>query len=111
MKKSPMLVALVTTLFVVATAPTSLAADGKEVSIQGEGKCAKCELKKTDSCQNVIEVTKDGKKETYFLVQNDVSKKFHSNLCQATAKVKATGTVKEVDGKKEMTVSKIELDK
>jgi len=82
-----------------------------EETITGDGKCAKCSLKETKSCQNVIQVTKNGKTETYYLVQNDVSKKFHENLCQESKKVTATGTVKTVDGKKELTVSKIELAK
>jgi hypothetical protein len=40
-----------------------------------------------------------------------VSKKFHENLCQDSKKVTATGTVKEVNGKMELTPSKIELAK
>ena len=50
-----------------------------------------------------------GKKVTYYLEQNAVSKKFHSNICKAKKKVKATGTVEEKDGKKVLTASKIEL--
>jgi hypothetical protein len=42
----------------------------------------------------------------------DISKKFHSNLCQTTKKVVAKGVVKEKeDGKLELVVSAIELDK
>jgi len=66
-------------------------------------------LKETDSCQNVIEAEENGKKVTYYLAKNDISKDFHSNICKEAKKVKATGTVKEVDGKKELTVSKISL--
>jgi len=46
---------------------------------------------------------------TYYLVQNDISKNFHDNICKETKKVKATGSVKEVDGKKEFTATKIEV--
>ena len=100
----------------IALATPALAAEatkekGKEVTITGEGKCAKCSLKETDSCQNVIETKEDGKKTTYYLAKNDVSTKFHKNVCQETKKVTATGTVKEVDGKKEFTASKIEVAK
>jgi len=42
-------------------------------------------------------------------VHNDVSKKFHGKVCKSTEKVKATGTVKEVDGKMELTPTKIDL--
>ena len=96
--------------FVVASlaiALNSRAADEK--TITGDGMCAKCELKEAKECQNAIKVKEGGKTVTYYLVQNDVSKKFHKNVCKSTEKVKATGTVKEVDGKKELTASKIEL--
>jgi len=66
-------------------------------------------MKEADKCQNVISVEEDGKKVNYWLTQNKVAKEFHDNICKAPAKVTATGTVKEVDGKKEFTASKIEL--
>ena len=83
--------------------------DSKEITIKGEGKCAKCALKETDSCQNAIQVESGKDKGTYYLAQNSVSKEFHDTICKETKKVKATGTVKEVDGKKEFTASKIEV--
>src|SRR5438105_15948788 len=94
-------IALLTSVagLVLALATPSLAAD-KEVTIKGEGKCAKCSLKETDKCQNVIQTKEDGKTVTYYLAKNDISNKFHKNICQESQKVKATGTVKEVDGKK-----------
>jgi len=98
------------TLALLATLSTAVAAD-KEVTITGEGKCGKCALKETKECQNVVQVEQDGKKMTYYLVQNDVSKKFHPELCTETKKVKVIGTVKEVDGKQQLTASKIELVK
>ena len=102
--------------FIVAGVAFSLAlsvafADEKEQSIKGEGMCAKCELKETKTCQNVIKVKKGDKSIVYYLEQNDVSKGFHKNLCSSTAKVSAMGTVKEVDGKQMLTVSKIEMAK
>ena len=48
---------------------------------------------------------------TYLLTKNDVSKKFHENVCTESKKVKVTGTVKEVDGKLELTPTKIDLVK
>ena len=109
MKKNIIAVLTVAAL-AISLHSTAFAAD-KEKTIQGEGTCAKCDLHKSETCQNVIRVEKDGKKTTYYLVQNDVSKEFHKNVCKAPAKVKATGTVKEVDGKMELTPSKIELVK
>jgi hypothetical protein len=86
----------------------------KKVTIEGDGMCAKCALKETASCQNVVIVTKDGKKETYYLVHEGVSKKSHGSLgfCMASKddpiKVKVTGTVEKKDDKLVMTAEKID---
>jgi len=93
----------------MALALKALADDEKTVT--GEGKCAKCALKETDSCQNVVQVMEGNKTVTYYLVHNDVSKKFHENICKETKKITVTGTVKEVDGKQQLTPTKIELAK
>ena len=112
MKKITILKSVVAGLLFLAVATPAFADEGgKPVTIKGEGKCAKCALKETEKCQNAIQVEKDGKKTTYYLVQNDMSKKFHSNLCKESKKVTATGTCKKVDGKLELTVTKLELDK
>src|SRR6266576_492547 len=97
MKKSIVLSGLLLSL-----ALSSLAAEQGKVTITGEGKCAKCALKEAAKCQNVIEAKENGKTVKYYLAQNDVSKEFHDNICKETKKVTATGTVKEVDGKKEL---------
>src|SRR5213596_1213186 len=107
MKKLLAMAASLATVWAVAA--TRIAAADETVTITGEGKCAKCTLKETKECQNVIQSEKDGKKVNYFLVANDVSKEFHGKLCKETKKVTATGTVKEVDGKLQLTASKIEL--
>jgi len=110
MKRNIAIITGIAGLFLLALATPSFADDkGKEVTITGEGKCAKCILKETDKCQNAIQTTQDGKKVTYYLADNDVSKNFHEDLCKEAKKVTASGTVKEVDGKKELTVTKIEV--
>jgi hypothetical protein len=75
-----------------------LAAETK--TITGEGKCAKCALKETKTCQNVIEVEEDGKTVKYYLAHEGASKKYHG-----------TGEVEEKDGKKVMTATKVEKAK
>ena len=92
-------------------AVTAARADDKEVTVTGMGKCAKCSLKETDKCQNVIETKEDGKKVKYYLAKNETSDNFHDNICKESKKVTATGTVKEEDGKKVLTATKIELAK
>ena len=90
--------------------------DDKKVTISGEGMCAKCALSETKTCQNAVIVTKDGKKETYYLVHEGVAKKSHGSMgfCMATKddpiKVKVTGTVEKKDDKLVMTAEKIEKE-
>ncbi|HWA10031.1 MAG TPA: DUF6370 family protein [Opitutaceae bacterium] len=81
------------------------------VTIVGEGQCAKCSLGKSDVCQNVVVVTKDGKEQIYYLAANALSDKFHDNVCTETKPVKVVGVLKETDGKKEITATSIELVK
>jgi len=82
-------------------------------TITGDAVCAKCALKEQPKCQNVVMVNDDGKKDNYYLVGAE-SKKAHQALGICTAskdapvKVKATGDVAEKEGKKVMTVTKIE---
>jgi hypothetical protein len=110
MKRKIAVTTVLAGLLLLALATPAIA-DDKEVTISGEGKCAKCILKEAEKCQNAIQTKEDGKTVTYYLADNDVSKNFHEDLCKETKKVTATGTVKEVDGKKQFTVSKIELAK
>lgn len=109
MKKALVLLSCITGVLTLTLVNPTFGAEEK--TITGEGKCAKCSLKETDSCQNVIQAQENGKTVNYYLAKNKVSKDFHDNICKETKKVTATGTVKEVDGKKELTASKIELVK
>ena len=89
-----------------------LAADSKEITITGNMVCGKCSLHETKSCQNVVQVTLDGKTVNYYLKQNDVSKAAHDPVCGGSSeKVAVTGTVKEKDGKKVLTPTKIDVVK
>jgi len=99
-------------LFSLATSlPARAAGDekgnGKEVTLKGEAKCAKCSLHEGDKCQTVIQTKEDGKTVTYYVAQNDVAKAFHKEVCQDSKKVKAIGKVEEVGGKKNLTLEKI----
>jgi hypothetical protein len=98
---------VVTALMVV-----SLSAAGDKVkTFTGKGECAKCSLGKTDSCQMALTVKEDGKDTLYLVENNDVSKKFHKNICSDTKDVTVKGTVKEVDGKKVIEAKEIDLAK
>jgi hypothetical protein len=74
--------------------------------------CGKCTLHETKKCQNVVQVTQDGKTVNYYLKQNEVSKSAHEPICSGgSEKVTVTGKAKEKDGKEMMTPTKIEVVK
>jgi len=100
MRKS-ILTALVVAGLAIASAARAYADDK---TITGQGMCSK-------GHQTVIKAQEGDKAVTYHLANNDVSKSFHDKICQKPAQVKATGEVKEVDGKMELTATKIELVK
>jgi hypothetical protein len=96
----------------LAGATTVALAAGKEITITGNMVCGKCSLHETKECQNVVQVTLDGKTVNYYLKQNDVSKAAHDPICGGSSeKVAVTGTVKEKGGKKVLTPTKIEVVK
>ena len=110
MKTNP--IAAIASLAAAALLMTSAAfAADKEVTLTGVGQCAKCELGKTSACQSALVVKQNGKEDLFLLVDNEVSKKFHDNICTGTAEITVTGVVKESAGKKEIVASKIELAK
>ena len=84
-----------------------------EKTITGDAVCAKCALKETATCQNVVMVQEDGKTVNYYLT-GAASKAAHQKLgiCQASKdapiKVKVTGTPEVKDGKQVMEVTKID---
>src|ERR1051326_4779908 len=102
MKKTSLYIALASLLLGALALPVS-AAESKNVTLTGEGKCAKCSLKETDKCQNALQVQENGKTVTYYLDQNKVSKVFHDTICEAPKKITVTGKVKEENGKKILT--------
>jgi hypothetical protein len=88
----------------VASAP-------KEKVVKGVAKCAKCALHESATCQTVIEVKKGGKKQTYYLADNEVSKEFHRNVCMEPKNVKARLMITGAKGAKVCTAKKIEVVK
>ena len=110
MKKTKLIAILAAGCLLAGFIPGLRAAEaGKEITITGNMVCGKCTLHETKSCQNVVQVTKDGKTVNYYLVHNDTSKDAHEAVCHGDAeKVTVTGTVEEKDGKEVLTPSKIE---
>ena len=100
-------------LSIIALATLGLSVQAADATkIEGQGTCAKCDLKTADKCQNAIVVTSaDGKKETILCDANDVSKAFHGKICKGAEKVTAEGVITEKDGVKTIALTKIELAK
>jgi Family of unknown function (DUF6370) len=107
MKINTVLAGVAGGLLLALATSTPAFAEGKDVTIQGEAKCAKCSLHETDKCQTVIQTKEDGKTVTYWVTQNDLAKGFHKEVCTDSKKVKAIGKVETADGKKKLTLTKI----
>jgi len=83
----------------------------KEETLKGMITCAKCDLKKEKACHTVIVVKDKDNKDVVYYFDADGSKKYHKPICQESKKGSAVGVVSEKDGKKIITVSKVEFDK
>jgi hypothetical protein len=62
-------------------------------------------------CETVIQVEKKGQTHNFYVVNNDISKAFHEDICHGAKKVTATGTTAKVGGKTELTLTKIDAAK
>lgn len=113
MKKVSLLFASLAAVALLALATPSVAlAKGKEVTITGEAKCAKCTLHQGDKCQTVVQTEgKNGKTVTYYLTDTEAAKSFHENVCHEPKKVTVTGVSKKTDGKRELAASEIKIVK
>ena len=98
-----------TLLSITIVSALSLSVHAADTKISGDATCAKCTLKKADACQMAITYKNaDGKEETVLVENNKVAKDFHPTICKTTEKVNAEGTIAEKDGKKLLTLTKIE---
>ena len=111
MKKLLLTTITIAALAIGLVATATAESKGKTITLSGKGCCAKCCLKESETCQNVLTVEKDGKKTKYYIVQNDVSKSFHSQICETVKNITVTATCKKVGDKLELTAEKIEAAK
>ena len=95
---------------VLAFGVGSALAGDKDVTISGKAQCGMCSLHEGTSCNTVIQTKQDGKTVNYYVTDNDAGKKLEK-LSHSSKKITATGTVKEVDGKQQLTVTKFEVVK
>jgi uncharacterized protein DUF6370 len=83
--------------------------DGKEVTLKGKITCNKCDLGKSKACETVI-VVKEGKNEVVYFFDAASHKKNHGKICTDPKQGSVTGTVKDADNKKTITVTKVTFD-
>lgn len=82
----------------------------KEVTLKGKITCGKCDLKVDTKCATVIQVKEGDKTVTYYFDPAG-HKMYHGPICKAGKDGTVTGKVSEKDGKKVVTVSKLEWAK
>lgn len=82
----------------------------KDVTLKGEICCAKCELKKQDKC-NAVVIVKDGEKEEIYYFDKASQEKHGEDCCKERKMAKVIGDVTEKDGKKWISITKIEYEK
>lgn len=113
MKTSKLFAVVAAAVVLTASSSKLTAADtAKETTLAGNMVCAKCVLHETKECQNVLQVADNGKTNNYYLAKNDVSDKFHDQICgTAGEKATVTGTVSKKGGKEVLTASKIDAAK
>ncbi|HEX4590824.1 MAG TPA: DUF6370 family protein [Gemmataceae bacterium] len=93
---------------VIATAQARPEKDEK--TLKGTVTCAKCDLGVESKCATVVKV-KEGDKDVVYYFDAAGHKKYHGKVCQKPTEGTVTGTVSEKDGKKLVTVSKLDLQK
>ena len=79
------------------------------LTIKGTGSCLKCALKKSDTCQNALTTTINGKEKLYVFAKNECSNGFHKNLCSAQAEIVAIGTLAEEGDQSIFTPTSLKL--
>jgi hypothetical protein len=82
--------------------------ENKEVTLKGSITCAKCDLKEADKCATVIKVTEGDAKGVYYFDTKSHGAN-HKKICQGAMDGSVTGTVSEKDGKKIITVTKVDF--
>lgn len=84
---------------------SSFGAKAEEVTKEGTLSCAKCNLKLTSACEDVLTVKEDGKEVNYWLKEDGKAKTSEHECSGAKEGVKVTGTLTEKGDRKEIAVA------
>ena len=82
----------------------------KVVTIKGRATCLNHGLKEDDYCKTVLIAEKNGVPTKYYVVQNEVGKKFHPEICADAKPTKITGLLRKVLDRWELTPQRITLE-
>jgi Family of unknown function (DUF6370) len=82
----------------------------KEVTLKGKVTCAKCDLGVEKNCTTVI-VVKEKDKDVVYYFDTKANKDYHAEICSDSKEGEVTGVVSDKDGKKTVTVSKVNYKK
>jgi hypothetical protein len=93
-------------LLVLAMAMTGEAQDKKEVTLKGDGVCAKCGLSQTQKCQDALEV-KEGDAKGVYYIKGKGAAGLHRSICQARVPLTVTGVVSTKENQKWIEASKV----
>jgi len=86
-----------------------MAEDEKEMTLEGTVCCAKCELKKSDSCATVIKAKNKKGEEVIYWFDTDSSKKYHKEICTETKDGTVKGKIKKDGDKMIVTVTEVKF--
>lgn len=94
----------------VRAADVDIDAASKVVTIKGRATCLKNGLKEDDYCKTVLIAEKSGVPTKYYIVHNEVAKRFHPEVCADTKPAKVTGLLRRVLDRYELTPTRMTLE-
>jgi hypothetical protein len=100
--------ALLLGVAVVFALASGVRAEEKEKTLEGTITCAKCDLKKANSCATVIKV-KEGDKEVIYWFDQDSHDKHHKEICEEAKAGTVKGKVKKDGDKMIIAVSELKF--
>ncbi len=94
----------------VRAAVVDVDAGSKVITLKGRATCLKNGLKEDDYCKTVLIADKGGVPTKYYIVHNEVAKRFHPEVCADTKPAKVTGLVRKVLDRYELTPTRMTLE-
>ena len=109
MKNSPSLITAVVAAVLGFAAVLVAGPAPQGITVTGKGRCTKCGTKESGICQNVVVVEAGRAKAVYYLVDNEVSERFHKQIGTATKAVTVKGTLQPNGNRLKLTATSFEI--